>query len=934
MEFYLNNQLTDKVVNGVVVNETLDETFYSASAILALDNQKEAIKPYTPFKIVDNGEELYFVIQSDNVELQSKSPLIYRHSLNLIEETELLKTKQLRNTICQQPSRKKKTKVLTSKVDEVNSSEYLIINDYERVSKVYLEVFGYRLRETSRAPKPAVGNPTINMSAEYNNTRALVVVKNNGEVIFSEEKEWNGKGEKIELPLGEYNTLKIEITLKTPTQSGQPFIYYTACAKLYVETYYYTLLDVIALIRKRSNYSFNISRNLADLDNIISPNFAFTETNVFNALNEVFSFIDGRPILRKGELDIKYFNEKREREVIEEDLTGYKSTLTNEKYVNGLMSKFQNAGFETPIFYPSENDFASPKPTELGVPNETSWAMIVDKKIRYIQSLKVQGKYTFPLTITGGGFDYNISMDTILLDLTDYTFEDTNYLQLPKITNVNFNDLSNKNLQNNSFHYKSGSNEINYFNVSKNIIGVDVYGVGFTLFRAFHEEISKENYSLKKNQWDGFSIDDKELTYRVSYFPLSDGKLIIEQSENKFNGAIRLSQDNGATNINRMGQNLFGQLIRMGNEERVATPKVSAFKERFKPGDTYNKEWLVNKATTTIFKNFSFQTLQLTKNYNKMSQFVKLNQVKRFNEIDSSVVGKSEEIIKEYIYFDTKNLQNVNLMLKNDYIFSGIMATLDKNVHFVNNLNMSAFTNERLDYYVKIPMITYGSGNALCFEFSFDSPISAGTQLVKDEAFYGTKYFSKYCLYTDENGRFSDYEIQVGYWFNKTIEEHPKTENIISTLPYINTTIDYSDSILGSVLDWTPLLTLKGNFDKQANEIFALNYEIICLTKNTDLFIGNAFITKNRLVNNEPIQDVYLYFSNEKYSVMDTLAKGTQGSVIKPTLSGNSIRIGKAQKCKSWAIAYASGELLFSCNEPKENDEDIILYLGCQKNRI
>ena len=933
MEFYLNNELIDNVNNGVVVNEALDDTLYSASVILSLNDQKEAIKPYTPFRIYDNGEELCFVVQSDDVELQSKSPLIYQHNLKLIEETELLKVKQIRNTICQQPSRKKKAKVLTGKTDVKFESEPIVLHDYERVSKIYLKVFGYQVREYDRSAKPAVGKATIYMNAEYHDTTSLVVVKNNGQVIFSEEKAWKGQGETIILPNGEYNTLKVEVTLKTPSLQN-PYIYYTTCAKLYVETYYYSLLDIISLIRTRSNNSFVLSNNLIELDRIIAPNFAFTENNVYEALSEVFSYIDGRPILRKGELDVKYYNQVKDKEVISEDLTGYKSSLSSDKYANGLLSKFQNGGFETPIIFPSKNDYASPKPTDLGVPTESGWAFIVDKKIRYLESLIVKGEYTFALTITGGPYNYNISMGAIDLDLTDYVYEDTNYLQLPKIASVNFSDLSTKELQNNSFHYKSGSNEINYFNTSKTIIGTSVYGVGFTLFRAFHEEISREIYSLKKNQWDGFTINDKDLNFRVSYYPILDGKVEIEQSENKYDGLIRLSQSNGATSINRMGQNLYGQLLRMGNEERVAIPKVTSFKERYKVGDFYENDWVVNKATTTIFKSFSSQTLQLTKNYNKMSQFIRFNQLKRFNEIDNSVVGKSEEIVKEYLYLDTKTLtKKYDCSLDFSYLINGLFATINGDDSFSNLITMSAFTNDSINYYVKIPMVTYGSGNALCFEFSFESPISAGTQLVKDEEFYGEKYFSKYCLYADENGRFNSFTIDCGHWVKKLAPTEIAT-NYLSALPYINTTIDYSDSILGETLSWNSLLKLERTFNKQANEIFALNYEILCLTQNKNLFIGNAFISKNKLVDETKRGKNYLWFSNEKYSVMDTLAKGTQSIEVNATRTDNAIILGLARNCKAWAIANEQGELLLSCNEPKENGENLIIYFSLSKERI
>ena len=930
MEFYLDNQKIDTIVNGVVINETLDETLYTASVVLSLNEQKEAIKPYTPFKIVNGGETFYFVVASDDVELESKSPLMFKHSLKLIEETEILKIKDLQNTICAQPSRNKSVKVISNgEYDEPRLSNTLSIKPYEKINKIMLEVDTYKIYETYRGSKPAVGNIPISMEVAKINARAKIVVRDKGVIIYETERQIDEHFEKI-IDKGNFNALTVEVRLLKPLNTGTKIEIYSVFARLKVETYYYSLLDVLNLIKKRSGDTFIVSNEISDLNSVVAPNFAFTENNVFNAVNEVFSFVDGRAFLRNGELTIKYFNERKEAKVLEEDLTGYKSSLSSEKYANGLVSKFQNAGTETHTFYPSDYNFAKAKPTDLGVPTDTGWAFVVDKKIRYLEKLVVVSDVIFGLT--DNIFDYNIKMDGVELDVSDYTFEDTNYLQLPKLSSVNFDDLMNKNLQNNSFHYKSGSNEINYLTTSKTIIGTEVYGVGFALYRAFREQIFKSDLQMKKYSWDGFSVDEKNIKFNAKFYPYVDGKLIIEQAEEKANGVIRLSQANGATNINRMGQNLFGQLLRMGNEERVVTPKITSFDKRFKCGDTYDKEWLVNKSSTTILKDFSFQTLQLTKNYNKISNFIRLNQVKRFNEIDSSVVGKSETIIKEYVYFDLQDFTNTSdLTLNLDYFKNGLLATFN-GAEFVNNLDVATFKNDEINYFVKIPMLTYGSGNALCFEFSFDSPISAGTQLVQDEAFYGSKYFSKYCLYADENGRFDNFNIQVGYWEDELIT-HQKAGVVLDKLPFIGSQLDvYFGSKIQ--LSWHSLLTINGNVEKQANEIFALNYEILFLSKNTDLFIGNHLLTNNKLVNNILSSDNYLYFSDTLYSVMDTHAKGTKGSKVNAVISGNKITFGTAQTCKAWAIANANGELLLSVNKAQRSGESLFVYFSCSRKRL
>ena len=45
-------------------------------------------------------------------------------------------------------------------------------------------------------------------------------------------------------------------------------------------------------------------------------------------------------------------------------------------------------------------------------------------------------------------------------------------------------------------------------------------------------------------------------------------------------------------------------------------------------------------------------------NINKLSNYIKLNQNKRFNEIDASLTTKSEDIYNEYLYFSSNATEN------------------------------------------------------------------------------------------------------------------------------------------------------------------------------------------------------------------------------------------------------------------------------------
>ena len=103
MKFYLNEKEI-KVLNGATFSIQKDETLDSGKIELVLMEDKTPIKPMTDLTIIDD-ETYNFVVLSDTVEIASKKPECYKHTLQFVQNTKKFSKIQVRNTQFAQPAK-------------------------------------------------------------------------------------------------------------------------------------------------------------------------------------------------------------------------------------------------------------------------------------------------------------------------------------------------------------------------------------------------------------------------------------------------------------------------------------------------------------------------------------------------------------------------------------------------------------------------------------------------------------------------------------------------------------------------------------------------------------------------------------------------------------------------------------------------------------
>lgn len=104
MKFYLNDKEI-KVLNGATFSLKKDETLDSGKIELVFSDNDTPIAPMSLIRIEDNGETYNFLVINDIVEVGSKKPKTYLHTLTFAQNTKKFSKIQVRNTQFSQPAK-------------------------------------------------------------------------------------------------------------------------------------------------------------------------------------------------------------------------------------------------------------------------------------------------------------------------------------------------------------------------------------------------------------------------------------------------------------------------------------------------------------------------------------------------------------------------------------------------------------------------------------------------------------------------------------------------------------------------------------------------------------------------------------------------------------------------------------------------------------
>ena len=698
------------------------------------------------------------------------------------------------------------------------------------------------------------------------------------------------------------------------------------------EVYSYSCYDILDLLLKRHAQSweyegdefskeapFKIPRS-GELYDLLSstpaPNFTFTQCTLFEAVAEVFRVFDAIfTIDEEGYLGITYFN-KRNAESFKR-MSGINLALGEDRYVNGLVSYYQDARVEEK--FPSNGTFAPSRSAELGVPGIGDHYFVTPHAIQALNEAKV-------LTAISVRYDSSsvVEISNYPLEIGRYIKEKSVFGVLPTDDSVPWND-QNTFKQNNTVFYQSGDNKISLAYAMTNAWGTTYYPFGNLLSCALRRQLGYFPYDVSfpvplVRTPDTSTPKWWEVRMSVSYIATLDGRLELQTINSKFEGQMIIDQTNGAVDLSNLGRNMLGLSYKMGEPSLGAVYKPTTWANRIKKGDYITFDgatWVANACNMTLLKGGYYQErVSFVKDYNELSLRKTLLREKRFTNISRSLVLKSEENVVEFCYVSASQIQATpERTIFSKAAFENCFANSFGISTDIKSIGVACLSGGGdVSYF---PMIRYGAGNMVCFEMSFDDPMSAGIQTkVNQTGWFGTvAYYSTSVNYTNPYGYIEYAYVSVSYNDEREFDDQfPK----ITTPGHDLFQLD------------------KFYFYKQPNEITALNYEIAFIPIG-GFFVGRRFIDDNFLVSGKwGERKLYVHYSNEKYTVTDFKAKGQRVAVASKSLvsGGISLTHGElGEHYQSWAIADEDGYFLFACNQDPYGSSKTI-YFTLRRNRL
>ena len=257
----------------------------------------------------------------------------------------------------------------------------------------------------------------------------------------------------------------------------------------------------------------------------------------------------------------------------------------------------------------------------------------------------------------------------------------------------------------------------------------------------------------------------RQLAFRVTYVPIVTARVqavkpvASEGGETK--NTLVYNQGANVAETSFYGEKMRGAIARLGQDVEQRTYDITTYSQMPKIGQILDGKYIA-----TIDAEYDITririTLTLTKNFNQLSEYIGLNSNYRLYDISEKQSVERHIHYADKIYIgstrqnssDSTIIQYVDQMLEKTF-FPVLDTTPDiKKVRTVGVLPFSD-GNAMLDRAVILPVAAFPFGTSLCFNFSFYDNYGAGYQSSNEFEDEANKAAQRLVPYTDVYGEIS-----------------------------------------------------------------------------------------------------------------------------------------------------------------------------------
>ena len=284
---------------------------------------------------------------------------------------------------------------------------------------------------------------------------------------------------------------------------------------------------------------------------------------------------------------------------------------------------------------------------------------------------------------------------------------------------------------------------------------------------------------------------------------------------------------------------------RLGNIEKVYTYVVSKESETPQVGQLFNKDYYISVVKEEEYGSFRKYTLGLSKDFNRLNEYVGVDNNKRYYEVDERATIDRFVVYEDYLVvsddFDMeeaehdKSIASTNMLKtlkqnmittsEEDWIYENIVTcvqatTYDKDMSQINK--------------VVLPAIASHFGNSAFYQIEFQDNFGAGNKI--DYMLTEHKGTQAQAEYGDDYGRAEYLKVRGLYSpLQSPVDNYAHAVSYGNVIP--NTKDNISDVFFTTLSN--PIILKKDSAEK-----IICAYQIHCVTDRYDVVVGSGLPKK------------------------------------------------------------------------------------------
>lgn len=643
-----------------------------------------------------------------------------------------------------------------------------------------------------------------------------------------------------------------------------------------------------------------------------SPDFYFAKMSVFEALKTIGDYAHFIPRMRNKKIYLDLLGRDEVAEMLDDYYSSTASQNTNDfcTKLDSQVNNFVNLDNEQQgsVVTPFNDGWKTLRAQE-GEVVITEGNIIIPTESPIEKIIKLEIGYLDDGTYVG--------------DITPYVYEKAEYEALSSYTD--------------QYPY-SKMFAITYTQGSPNITGLSFERQN-VVSQAF-ESIAIKNIIFRKtnkdvNWWNSLTDTQNTLNlqYRLTYIPLTSARITQSKAytENiKKSVSIAYNQSASKISSNAYGENLKGQILKIGNVEKTKMFMLPTLDLIPECGKKYDEDYYIATVKCEYYPNFIKCELGLSKDFNNKSAYIEVDSELRFYEISEKMAYDVYRVYEDYCEIgELTQSDNKSLITKagiNEFIRAFEKNYAGTNITMVRAKGIDRFGDARQ---FTLPVISLGVGNSILLEYHYADNFSAGASAKYD----GSNKVQQLEQYTDIYGEFETLELKYG-------------ENIEKPT-LLKDAIEMGDNLPNYENEMRVYLSTEGDnlqIYKDSREVLHISYQMHFVANDKNIIIGSGLSQYSSFVTSE-VHNFEMYILNKKLNKFENEIDLTNATLCDSILTSRDYEnscfkiedITAKENGKAWVIVQnlnGKAILVLGKNIDIKKDEQIIMPYFVFKRKL